>query len=201
MKHKTEGVTELIIDAAKQEFLTYGYMDASLRRIAAACNVSTHTIYTRFEGKDGLFDAIVSESAEGLRSIHLDALNSADTNKGLPANEDMADKGTQDVLKYIYENYEDFKIIICKSAGTKYEHYLDELAKTEEQYYRKMIGSIKGGNQKVSDFFIHATCSGAFKPIYEVVAHDLSYEEAVEFLKMQEQFTFAGWEAVLNIKK
>lgn len=200
MKHKTEGVTELIIDAAKQEFLTYGYMEASLRRIASACNVSTHTIYTRFEGKEGLFDAIVSESAEGLRIIHLDALNSADANNGLSANEDIADKGTTEVLKFIYSNYEDFKIIICKSAGTKYEHYLDELAKTEEQYYRKMIGEINGENQKISDFFIHATCSGAFKPIYEVVAHDLSYDEAVEFLKMQEQFNFAGWKAVLKVK-
>lgn len=198
MKYKTEGVTELIIEAAKQEFLTYGYMDASLRRIAATCNVSTHTIYTRFEGKEGLLDAVVAESAEGLRKLHLDSLNAADANVEFTANENNADKGTQEVLKFIYDNYDDFKIIICKSAGTKYEHYLDDLAKTEEQYYRKIIGNIKGEDQKVSDFFIHAICSGGFKPIYEVVAHDLSLSEAEKFLDLQVRFNFAGWEAVLN---
>jgi len=197
MKHKTEGVTELILEAAKQEFLTYGYMDASLRKIATACNVSTHTIYTRFEGKEGLFDALVREPAEGLRKIHLDALNTADANLAIKENENKADKGTGDVLKYIYDNYDAFKLIICKSAGTKYEHYLDDLAKTEEEYYHKLIGTINGADRKVSDFFIHAICSGGFKPIYEVVAHDLSFSEAEDFLELQIRFTFAGWEAVL----
>jgi len=197
MKHKTEGVTESILEVARQEFLTYGYMDASLRRIATACNVSTHTIYTRFEDKEGLFDAVVAESAEGLRKIHLDALNAVGNDTTIEIAENKADTGTLEVLRYIYDNYEDFKIIICKSAGTKYEHYLDDLAKTEEDYYRKMIGTISGENRKVSDFFIHAICSGGFKPIYEVVAHDLTRAEAERFLELQTRFNYGGWEAVL----
>lgn len=198
MKKRTEGTTELILEAAKREFLLYGYNDASLRRIALACDVSTHTIYTRFESKEGLFDAVVAAAAKELEQIHLNALNSVETENSLPEIEPRAIKGTNDVLNYIFEHYDECKLLFCKSAGTKYEHYLDELAMVEEQFYKRMLGIISGKSQEMSDFFIHAICSGGFKPIYEVVAHDLSLSEAREFLEMQERFNFGGWDAVLN---
>ena len=48
MRRETTGVTESLLQAAKEEFLTYGFHDASMRRISAACGVSTNSIYTRF---------------------------------------------------------------------------------------------------------------------------------------------------------
>lgn len=62
MRRETAGVTESLLQAAKEEFLTYGFHDASMRRISAACGVSTNSIYTRFGDKSGLFTAIVQES-------------------------------------------------------------------------------------------------------------------------------------------
>lgn len=41
MRRETAGVTESLLQAAKEEFLTYGFHDASMRRISAACGVST----------------------------------------------------------------------------------------------------------------------------------------------------------------
>lgn len=37
MRRETAGVTESLLQAAKEEFLTYGFHDASMRRISAAC--------------------------------------------------------------------------------------------------------------------------------------------------------------------
>ena len=34
MRHETAGVTEILLDNAKNEFLEYGFHEASLRRIA-----------------------------------------------------------------------------------------------------------------------------------------------------------------------
>ena len=44
MRRETAGVTESLLQAAKEEFLTYGFHDASMRRISAACGVSTNSI-------------------------------------------------------------------------------------------------------------------------------------------------------------
>ena len=35
MRRETAGVTESLLQAAKEEFLTYGFHDASMRRISA----------------------------------------------------------------------------------------------------------------------------------------------------------------------
>ena len=59
MAKQIEGVAERILAAAKEEFLDKGYVDASLRTIAAAAETSTNSIYVRFGDKEGLFSAIV----------------------------------------------------------------------------------------------------------------------------------------------
>ena len=64
-------MTESLLQAAKEEFLTYGFHDASMRRISAACGVSTNSIYTRFGDKSGLFTAIVQEAADGLMEMYM----------------------------------------------------------------------------------------------------------------------------------
>ena len=59
MPKRKEGVYEKILDAAKKEFLSKGFRDASLRVIAREADTSTSSIYTRFNDKQGLFDAII----------------------------------------------------------------------------------------------------------------------------------------------
>ena len=77
MRHETAGVTEILLDNAKNEFLEYGFHEASLRRIATKSGVSTNSIYSRFHDKTGLFSAIVKEAADGLMEIYLSSVNEA----------------------------------------------------------------------------------------------------------------------------
>ena len=77
MRRETAGVTESLLESAKDEFLQYGFRDASMRRISAASGVSTNSIYTRFGDKAGLFRAIVQEAADGLMEIYLQSIGKA----------------------------------------------------------------------------------------------------------------------------
>lgn len=77
MRRETAGVTESLLQAAKEEFFTYGFHDASMRRISAACGVSTNSIYTRFGDKSGLFTAIVQEAADGLMEMYMQSIQKA----------------------------------------------------------------------------------------------------------------------------
>lgn len=66
MSKPLEGVSEKIETCAKKEFLEKGYVDASLRNIAAKAGTTTGSIYSRYGGKEGLFSAIVEAVAEEL---------------------------------------------------------------------------------------------------------------------------------------
>ena len=58
MAKQVEGISEKVELCAKKEFLEKGYVDASLRTIAAEAGTTTGTIYSRYGGKEGLFSAI-----------------------------------------------------------------------------------------------------------------------------------------------
>ncbi len=49
----------LIVDAALRAFLSSGYGDSSVNRIAADAGVSIKTLYRHFENKDDLFSAVM----------------------------------------------------------------------------------------------------------------------------------------------
>lgn len=108
MRRETAGVTESLIQAAKEEFLTYGFHDASMRRISAACGVSTNSIYTRFGDKSGLFTALVQEAADGLMEMYMQSIQKAAESPDMKQVMQEGNEGTDQVLAYIYQHKEDF---------------------------------------------------------------------------------------------
>lgn len=199
MKRQKEGVTEKILLSAQKEFLEYGFMNASLRRISLASGVSTNSIYTRFNDKAGLFEALVKEPSEKMIQVYLNSLNAVENCKNYDEVITTGSQGTDDVLNCIYQNFTAFQLIFCCSSGTKYEKFLDRLAEIEEKIYRDYIKQILGEQIKVDDFFIHAICSSSCLPLYEVVSHNLSFEEAKRFMELEEKYHYAGWKAVLGL--
>ncbi len=198
MRQETAGVTEALLESAGREFLKYGFRDANLRRISADSGVSTNSIYTRFGDKSGLFDALVKPAADGLMEIYLASINEASDCDSAKSATDMGGEGTELVLKYIYDNLDAFRLIFCRSAGTEYEHYFDRLAAIEEKFYKEFARQFAKDGSRVSDFFIHVVCRSGWQYIYEVVSHDIPYDEARDFMKCIREFSFAGWSRVLG---
>lgn len=199
MRKETEGVTEILIESAKNEFLTVGFHDASLRRISATSGVSTNSIYTRFGDKKGLFNAIVKESADELLRIYLASVEKATHSRNMAAAEDAGDEGTDQVLQYIYQHMDEIRLLFCCSAGTEYEGYFDQLAAIEESYYKELVKHYSTSDTTVDDFFVHVYCRNGWQYVYELITHNKSYEQAVEFMKNVRQFNYAGWKAVIGL--
>ena len=57
-----EELKEQILSAAKKEFLTKDFQNASIRNIAKSLSCSAGNIYNYFENKDALFLATVQET-------------------------------------------------------------------------------------------------------------------------------------------
>lgn len=55
MAKQVEGISEKVELCAKKEFLEKGYVDASLRTIAAEAGTTTGTIYSRMVEKKDFF--------------------------------------------------------------------------------------------------------------------------------------------------
>ena len=69
MAKQKPGVYDRVLECAKEEFLSRGFLDASLRTIAQEAETSTGSIYTRFGDKEGLFRAIAEPVVDEFKDM------------------------------------------------------------------------------------------------------------------------------------
>ncbi len=60
-RSRSQVKTEAILKGAMQEFLQHGYAAASMDKIAKAAKVSKATVYSHFEDKESLFNAVIQD--------------------------------------------------------------------------------------------------------------------------------------------
>ncbi len=196
-KDKSEN-HEKIINAAYEEFMEYGFADASMRRIASAAGMSASGLYKHFPSKEDMFAALVEPAYNGLKEAY----------EGMADEEiDSVDESLKDVLwvnseetswimEYIYDNYKAFKLLVCKSQGTRVENYVHEFALLEEENTRRYMNKLKKMGAKInsiSDKELHMFFTTCISSIFLAVEHDLSRKEAMKYAKHLDEFNEAGW--------
>lgn len=199
MARQIEGVAERIVDAAKREFLDKGYVDASLRTIAAEADTSTNSIYVRFGDKEGLFSAIVepvlNEMTEHFIRIqerfHL--MTPEEQAERMPK---YADGGTSELIDYMYEHLEEFRLLLDASYGTRFHNFVDELVRIEVEYTYKFMEAV-GYSDKFGDAvtqkLLHIVTTSRFESIFEIIRHGMSREEATEYIELLSRYHRCGF--------
>ena len=191
-----EEVMEEILKAAKEEFLTLGYTEASMRNIAKKANLTTGSLYYRFLDK-----AEAEELLTMFKRIQNDFAKKEIENQ-VSEMGSYTENGLHVMIDYIYEHYDAFKIIICRSKGSKYEFYIDNLVDIEVENTYRFINELKEKNLKVrepSEDLIHILCTSFFASIFEVVQHDMKREEALKYADEIYAFNEAGWSVLLGL--
>lgn len=199
MARQIEGVAERIVEAAKREFLDKGYVDASLRTIAAEADTSTNSIYVRFGDKEGLFSAIVepvlNEMTERFIRIqerfHL--MTPEEQAERMPK---YADGGTSELIDYMYEHLEEFRLLLDASYGTRFHNFVDELVRIEVEYTYKFMEAV-GYSDKFGDAvtqkLLHIVTTSRFESIFEIIRHGMSREEATEYIELLSRYHRCGF--------
>ena len=199
MARQIEGVAERIVDAAKREFLDKGYVDASLRTIAAEADTSTNSIYVRFGDKEGLFSAIVepvlNEMTERFIRIqerfHL--MTPEEQAERMPK---YADGGTSELIDYMYEHLEEFRLLLDASYGTRFHNFVDELVRIEVEYTYKFMETV-GYSDKFGDAgtlkLLHIVTTSRFESIFEIIRRGMSREEATEYIELLGRYHRCGF--------
>ena len=100
------------------------------------------------------------------------------------------------IIDYIYAHNRDFKILICCSKGTPYEHFIDSMVEIEVDYTFRYIEALKSlGNEvpEIDHDFCHMITNGMFEGMFEVIRHDMPIDRAKAFIRQLHEFYTAGW--------
>lgn len=205
MRPINERLAEELLEAGKREFLERGFQGASMRSIAAAAGVTTGALYRYYTDKEALLDALVKESADTLEEAYRNQQRQFAQKplqsqlEGLP---EVSDGSAAWMMKYIYDHFDAFKLIVCCSAGTKYEYYLDTLIDIETESGRRLIDRMTEAGlpvQDMDDGLIHILSSALFNGMFETVRHDMPREAAFTYMERLREFYSAGWFKMLGI--
>ena len=141
MLYKDENMSEnkqttlnLILSTAMQEFLEKGYKSASLRNIVKTAGVTTGAFYGYYNSKEDLFEALVGEHYNFLLNRFCKAQKefAEIPPEKQPDNlSSVSGECMYEMLLYIYEHLNEFKLILCCSEGTRFSKLIDEMVKIE----------------------------------------------------------------------
>ncbi len=202
MAKQIEGVSEKIQICARKEFLEKRYMEASLRTIASEAGTTTGSIYSRYGGKEGLFSAIVEPVAKEFLGIFRslqEEFTTIEPGQQRESMEEFTTGGMQQLVDYMYDHFDDFYLLITSAYGTKFQDFVEHLVELETDYtyrYMKTVGLDSKETQHITRDFMHIMNKSVFESFFEVVRHEMSREEALEYVTMLEKYRNAGWEAI-----
>ena len=169
MAKQKPGVYDRVLECAKDEFLSKGFLDASLRAIAQEAGTSTGSIYTRFGDKEGLFRAIVEPVVDEFRAMFREIQESFHQLDGA--------HGTR------------FSCFLDELVDIEVEYTYQ---------YMEIIGceSVKSG--QVTEEFIHIIVTAYFNGMFEVVRHNMDRAAARRYVKMLNDYHMAGFSTVFD---
>ena len=202
---ETEKTTqEQILAAAKAEFLAKGFQAASLRQIVKNAGVTTGAFYGYFSSKEAVYAALVEPHAAAVMGRFMQAQTEF---AALPKAEQPGHMGQESaaciswVIDYVYANYGEFKILICCSEGTPYEHFIHNMAEIEVEYtfrYIQVLQELGRSVQEPDKDLCHMIASGMFDGMFEIVRHDMPKERAQAFIAQLRDFYLAGWQKIMG---
>ncbi|MCR5628003.1 TetR/AcrR family transcriptional regulator [Eubacterium sp.] len=204
MPRNKEENHEKIIAAAYDEFLEYGFVDASMRRIANNCGMSASGLYKHFPSKEDMFAALVDPTINGLMELYGDVESDYSKELKNTKKDDLwvNQKETIRAISYIYDHINEFKLIICKSQGTKYENFIHDMAIKEEEVTLRYMKELKKKGipvKRINKKEFHLLVSSSVDAIFQVVLHNFTKKEAMHYAKTLDEFYLPAWKQFFGI--
>ena len=185
-----ENSKELIIRAGKQEFLKYGYKDASLRNICKQAGVTTGAFYFQFENKEQLLDEI-------LRPVitYFSAMVQKSTMEEFEGESSSAD-GDEQMLEMLWNYKEECQILLEGTAGTAYEKVFEELQEGLGQGFLLFFG--KYGISDVDEKLLDVIVRMRVESYLTIIRKEYTLEETKKLARQIGIYCDAGFEALVR---
>ena len=190
-----------IIRCMREEFLTCGYDKASLNRISANVGITTAGLYKHFNGKEDMFHFLVKDA---LAAFQLES-SQAEAEMGASADYDPFDTDWARIwIDLIYEHHEGVKLLICRSRGSRFESFEDDLIRKEAEGNKEFARSRResgGSVGDVSDSQWYMLSATYIHLIFETVRRDMTREEAIAHMGFIRELLYPGWRRILALER
>ena len=206
MATKAEETQRNILETAKRHFLSDGLTGASLRNIVKDAGLTTGAFYKYYPTKEALFDALTDPYLEHIYEIYdqviaeFEKLSADDQTKNMAS---ISDEGMEEMLNYVYDHYDNFKLLLkCGDSG-KYEDFIHGMVAREIKSSHRYLEKMKEEGVEVpavDDSLMHMIYTGFFSSIFQIIEHDIDRIAAKENIKQLKQFNIGGWERLWNVK-
>lgn|SRR5574344_259676 len=190
-----------ILLSAKAEFLDKGFMNASLRTIAANAGVTTGALYRHFHDKDDIFcalvDDVVAEIDKSISCADVSHHKKLDDIFG-KEHQVLEREEFQYVISMIYEKEDIFELLISKSAGSTHENFLDDVSDKYSAECIKLVKWMKKNNflvKELDDMTVHMLTSNVVSLFAEIVLHHIPRQKTDKIFENIAKFYQIGWSA------
>lgn len=204
MEKQESGTLEKIQQIAIAEFLDKGFRGASLRQIVRNAGVTTGAFYGYFSCKEALFASIVEPHAKALMNRFVDAQLSF---SALPSSEKPQHVGVESgeyidwMVEYVYEHKDPVKLLFSCAEGTSYDNFIHNMVEIEEEATLNYLDILRQMGKDIPTLdksLCHIIASTMFDSIFEIVIHDIPYDEAKRNIKLLRDFYSAGWQRLMG---
>lgn len=204
MEKQESGTLEKIQQIAIAEFLDKGFRGASLRQIVRNAGVTTGAFYGYFSCKEALFASIVEPHAKALMNRFVDAQLSF---SALPSSEKPQHVGVESgeyidwMVEYVYEHKDPVKLLFSCAEGTSYDNFIHNMVEIEEEATLNYLDILRQMGKDIPTLdksLCHIIASTMFDSIFEIVSHDIPYDEAKRNIKLLRDFYSAGWQRLMG---
>ena len=204
MAKRVAGVTEKLMECAKEEFLANGYENASLRIIAEKAGSSKGAIYIRYPDKESLYRSLVQPAADGFCELLQTVLSGFTTMPGNEQTQQMlrySNDGFPKVVDYLYDYFDEFKLLLTSGENSVYQEFIHRVVELDTECTVKYIeasenDAIKSG--RLTPELNHLLSSAFYTGMFEVIIHDMPKEQALEHIHRMRRFYTAGWQTIFT---
>ena len=193
-----------ILAAAKKEFLKKGFAKANLRKICEEAGVTTGAVYTRYQGKEGLFGELVKYTLASLNERIQSAKEIQPTQDDAQLNNDSFPFFNNELIclmDFIYEHYDGFRLLNCCAEGSKYDNFLHTfIEENTENIWNFLVSNTKIYHYKlkVNKKELHLMLTTFWTAIFEPISHEFSKASALHYCEIMTNFF--QWQAILEME-
>ncbi len=188
---------ERIIAAAKEEFLSCGFENASMRRIAANAGITASGLYKHFPNKEEMFAYLVQPMLDEFFTLYRQKEKEEhDAIEQIGAAAAFLNDDALYTMQFIYDHLDAFRLLVCCSQETRYENYAHKLAEMEEESSLRYIEALRRHGDHVPEFDrreFHLLVSANVEAVLQPIRHQFTREEAMHYAETINTFFSKGW--------
>lgn len=206
MSTKAEDTEKNILNTARKHFLKDGFSGASLRNIVKDAGLTTGAFYKYYPTKEALFDALTDPYIEHIYQIYDRVVEDFEKLSAKEQTSNMSDTsgdGMDQMIDYIYEHYDNFRLLLkCGDSG-KFETFIHNMVDREIRSSLEYVKKMKEDGIEipiVGESLMHMIYTGFFSSIFQIIEHDIDKETAKRNVHKLREFNTGGWERLWNVK-